>query len=114
MYIAISVIVTAGILLAFFIGVYQAKRKEIERLQSQLSEQEERNRQHNADVQENIGIEKKRRDLIEIYLVTDANADDCEKIYSRLVESGKYGDFFYTANTKKQKIRILKNLKVIT
>lgn len=114
MYIALSVILTAGTLLVFFIGLYQAKRKEIERLQTRLHEQEERNRQYNSDTQENIEIEKKRRDLIEIYLITDANQNDCERIYTTLIESGKYGDFFYTANTKKQKIRILKNLKLIT
>ncbi len=113
MYIAMSVIFTAGTLFIFFIGLYQEKRKEIERLQTQIREQEERHGQCNADTQENIKIEKKRRDLTEIYLVTDAKPNDCENIYSALIESEKYGDFFYSANTKKQKLRILKDLKLI-
>lgn len=110
MYIALSVILTAGILLALFIGLYRAKQKEIERLQTRLHEQEERNRLHNIEVYDNNQAEKKRRDLIEIYLVTNATPDDCEKIYAALIEQGQYGEFFY-ASTKKQRENVLRKLK---
>lgn len=110
MYVAMGVILTALTLSILFIGLYRAKNKELARLQARIHEQEDRERQHNADMQENISNEKKRRDLIEIYLVSDAKPDDCEKIYSKLVESGKYGDFFY-AKSKKARLQVLQKLK---
>lgn len=105
-----SVILTALTLSIFFVGLYRAKNKELERLQTRIHEQEDRERRHNADMQENISNEKKRRDLIEIYLITDAKPVDCEKIYSQLVESGKYADFFY-AKSKKARLQVLQKLK---
>lgn len=105
-----GVILTALTLSILFIGLYRAKNKELDRLQARIHEQEDRERQHNAETQEYISDEKKRRDLIEIQLVTDAKPAECEKIYSQLVENGKYGDFFY-AKSKKARLQVLQKLK---
>lgn len=101
-----------GILMFAFIGLWQEKCKEAERLQERLNEQEERTRLHNIETYEAHQTEKKSRDLMEIYLVSGLSQQKCEEIYDALVENGLYGDFFF-AHTKKEKSAVLQRLKDI-
>ncbi len=105
MYITLSIafIITVVITFAAF---YRQKSKEADDLRTQLYEQRKTHDVNDAEKYERLQAEKKRRDLVEIYLVTDNSPEDCEKIYTSLCESGNYCAFF-EAKTKAEKLHVL-------
>lgn len=109
MYITISVVLIITVVITFA-AFYRQKSKEADELRARLREQSKTHEVNDAEEYEKRQAEKRRRDLVEIYLVTESSPEDCEKIYTSLCERGDYCDFF-EAKTKAEKLRVLRRIK---
>ncbi len=103
----ISIIIVAIITC---VSVYNLKEKQIRQLNKRLMEEDEKTRAHNYEVYDNHKAEIKKRDLIDIKLVTDCNDEQSEILYNKLIESGLYFDFYNACSTD-ERLKIIKKAK---